>query len=248
MEPQVTKKIVDRSSSYPGMTISQALEAVSKLRNSYANHPFSRGEAAKALNHEATSGTAARKVAAMTQFGLLIREGNAYRVSELAEKILFYENEESKKESIAQAVKNPKIYSALIEKFNKQSLPLLLNNILISNYGINSKVATMVAKDFALSLEFAGLLKNGVVSDVIGNDNAVEGELSSEIQPGAKNDIAKNNSIKDPIQASLSGDVQAANINLTFGRAQIILPHKMTQKDLDRVKLQIDVLALVVDE
>lgn len=194
MNQQITKKIIDRSSSYPVLTIDEALEDVAKLRQAYSTYPFSRQQAAKALGHQENSGTSARKVAALTQFGLLLRDGNTYKVSGLAGKILYHTDEVSKEQAIIEAVSSPKLYRALIDKFSNQALPLLLNNILVANFGINSKVSKAVAKDFVNSLEYARLLKNGVIA-------TVESKTSSGVS-GPVSDTATTKATKETYETS----------------------------------------------
>lgn len=180
---EAKQKNVERSVAYPAVTLEVAIELVSKLRSALGKTPYSREEAAKALGYSGISGASARAVAALVHYGLLDRNGNTYSTSELAEEIIHPTDETglSKKQAIAKAALAPKLFDRLVDKFRNQSLPGLLENILLRE-GVSSNSAKDVAIIFKETLQFAGMLVNGVVvdsfsgpgvSDRAGQDNLV---------------------------------------------------------------------------
>ena len=169
IEKQITnaeKKIKkDRSTAYPAIPLGDAIEYSKKLIASYPKSQFDRASAATSIGYATLSGASAPKVAALVHYGLLDRRGNAYKNSDLAERILHFSTEEEKAEAILEAVKHPKLFESLIGEYSGRAIPPTLNNILFRQYKISLKVADTVVKIFKDSLEFAGLYSNGIVSE-----------------------------------------------------------------------------------
>jgi hypothetical protein len=94
--------------------------------------------------------------------------------------------------------------------------------------------------NFALAGE--RIKKENRASSFIEPDN-IPNEEPTENNEGGKN-VTPFLDIKGVVKDL---DVQAADINLEYGRARVVLPNKMTKDDLRRVKLQIDVMAIIVD-
>ncbi|MBI3109711.1 hypothetical protein HYZ06_01580 [Candidatus Daviesbacteria bacterium] len=160
-----SKKPVNRSTAYPAVGLQEAIELIKTLRKQLGKGPYDRSSIAKAIGYKGLNGASVVKIAALVHFGLLTRSGNVYTQSLLADSILLSTSEQEKEQAIIQASKTPKIYKSLIEKFNRSALPGLLTNIVVREYKIAEKVADKVAKDFKNTLEFSGLLQNGVIQD-----------------------------------------------------------------------------------
>ncbi len=154
-----------RGSSHPYVSLENAIKLSGDLKRAVGKGPFSREVAARGLNHESVSGPAAGKIAALVQFGLLLRKGNTYSISPLADRILLPVSDDDRVSAIAESAKRPKLYKQLVEKYQNQSLPFMLENILVREYGVYEKKSKEIVKNFKKSLEYAGLLNNGVVVD-----------------------------------------------------------------------------------
>ena len=152
----------ERSVAYPGIPLEEAVAAALSLRTALGKAAFSREDAANALGYKGVSGASSVKVASLVHYGILNRTGNTYVLSELSERITHPPSEVSRTNAILEAVKAPKLYRDLINQFVGQALPTHLTNILVHK-GISTKVAGTVASDFKKSIEFGGILKNGVV-------------------------------------------------------------------------------------
>lgn len=161
METEQAKKR-ERSTAYPSYTLEESISFASQLRTALGKGPYGRVEAAKGLGYSGVSGVSATKISAMVHFGLLNRNGNTYMQSELSERINHPISDEDRNKAINEAITMPKLYRDLIADFSGQSLPSQLGNILIRR-GISAKISEMVAGNFQKSLEFSGLLKNGVL-------------------------------------------------------------------------------------
>lgn len=155
----------DRSTAYPAIPLVEAIDYSKKLITAYPKSTFDRESAATSMGYKTLSGASAPKVAALVHYGLLDRKGNAYKNSDLAERILHYSTEEDKTEAILEAAKHPKLFESLIIEYSGRAIPPTLNNILVRQYKISLKVAEVVVKIFKDSLEFAGLYSNGIVSE-----------------------------------------------------------------------------------
>lgn len=160
------EKTRNRSAAYPAVDLEQAVQATIDLNKNLGEGLYSRPAAAEALGYAGVSGTSASKIASLVHFNLLNRQGDAYSLSELAKRIISPVSDEERAEAIAVAAGSPRLYSSLITEYSGKSLPVMLDNILFRNYRINNKVTKEVAKNFRKSLEFAGLLTNGVVKNL----------------------------------------------------------------------------------
>jgi len=154
-----------RSVAYPAISLPEAIDYTSRLRKELGKGPYSRELASQGIGHAMISGAAAVKIAAMTHYGLLDRVGNAYSQSVLAERIILETSESDKIAAIIEAVKSPKLFSDLFNRFAGHALPVMLSNILVREFRVDEKVSVKVVKVFTESAEFAGLLRNGIVTE-----------------------------------------------------------------------------------
>lgn len=158
------KKSVNRSTAYPGIPLDKAVEATKQLRDNLGNGPYSRESAATALGYKGVSGASTQKISACVHFGLLTRSGNTYSQSDLADGIYRSLDDEERDESIRIAAQRPALYQKLVGEFSGKALPKMLDNILVRNHGITERVAKEAATIFTQTMEYAGLLQNGVLT------------------------------------------------------------------------------------
>jgi len=200
----------DRSTAYPAIPLGEAIEYSKKLIAAYPKSQFDRSAAAVSMGYATLSGASAPKIAALAHYGLLDRKGNAYKNSDLAERILHYSTEEEKAEAILEAVKHPKLFESLIGEYSGRAIPPTLNNILVRQYKIGLKVADTVVQTFKESLEFAGLYSNGIVSE-----NASQG--SGDLKNGEGED--RNKAI-----GSREGNTKTSSRETRIGMVDVELP------------------------
>src|SRR3989338_6655485 len=160
------KKIRERSTPYPGITLENAISSITNLKKALGKGPYSRMAIAQALGHSKLTGPAVRKVAALSHYGLLERKGDVYTLSSVVLDILDWVTEEKKTSAILKAVKSPALFSKLINQFQGQSLPSRLDSILVRE-GIGSNAASEVVSIFTENLKYAGLLHNGVITSIV---------------------------------------------------------------------------------
>jgi len=172
----------ERSTAYPAFTLSEAIEFAVQLKKSLGKGPYGKVDASKGLGYKGPSGIALAKIAAMVHFGLLVRAGNTYAQSELANRINYQISEDDKNKAIIESVNMPKLYRDIATEFSGQAIPEQLGNILIRK-GINPKVSEKAATTLQKSFEFAGLLKNGVLLAQPSSVNADDDLLDSAGAP-----------------------------------------------------------------
>jgi hypothetical protein len=198
MEEQVVNKSKNRSASYPGIGLRDAIDLGHQIKNALGKGPYSRVMASSAIGHPTVTGASATKIAAMVHFGVLIRHGNTYSLSPLSERVLLPTLEDDKRVAIIEMARTPKLYRQLLERFKGSSLPAMLKNILVREYKINESVSGKVVKTFQESIDFAGLLKNGVIldqaeqSEEVGVQNS-ENEKEPEIGQRKEGDSNRDN-------------------------------------------------------
>lgn len=173
-ESEKEKKKGGRSSSYPAFSLEDCIAAVKKVKEELGSNPSSRDLVARAMGYSGVTGASATKISACVHFGLLDRSGNTYSTSELSSKILTPVSNGEKAEALVEAVNSPSLYSKLISEYSGKALPNMLENILSRQYDIIDNSAQRAAEIFKKSLEYAGLLRNGVVQKTLQpEDNTV---------------------------------------------------------------------------
>ncbi len=174
----------NRSTSYPRENLKKSVEDAGIIRKQIGTSEFSRESGSIALGYSGISGASSTKIATMVHFGLLSRQANVYKISHLAERILIPVSDEDYKKALIEAVKKPNLYKALIEKYSNSSIPGMLANLLVHDYKIQENVSRNAVLDFTRSLEFAGLLTNGVLKAQV-DPPVTKEELTDDIKTEA---------------------------------------------------------------
>ena len=211
------KRTVNRSSAYPGSSLDQVVEAARTLRTNLGNGPYSRESAAKALGYSGVTGTSSTKIAACAHFGILVREGNAYKQSELANEIFNPQSEEERKVAIKSAFRIPTLYAKLISAYEGKALPVMLDNILVRQYGIQERASAEAAAIFKKSAEFAGVLSNGVL--ITDNSTDTETEPTSAVEGKNTNDGKQN----DPLREDKPAPKYDSQLPVPIGKTGIVV-------------------------
>lgn len=188
-----------RSAAYPSLNLKEAIGNVGLIKKNLGSNSFTRESGAQALGHVGISGPSSAKIAALVHFGLLDRTESAYKMSKLTERILFPKSEEDKREAMSEAARAPKLYSKLINVYQGSELPAMLPNILVHDYSIDSSVSRKVAKDFVLSIEYAGLIKNGILIAVENIESSKEENGELETDDGALSSISTISKKENPL-------------------------------------------------
>jgi hypothetical protein len=228
----------------PALALPEAAEGLRQVYAQLGKGPYSRDLVATALGHKPGSGTANSKVGALTHYGLLDRTGSSYSVSEIGTKLLMPENDDEPIAALADAAKSPGLYAELVEAFAGKALPHLLPNILARNYGVLPKSSEEVAQTFRATMEYAGLLRNGI--------------LYSEPQPSSATPANGPDSTEQMPDVKVTARILPKNegtqrYTIPLGKdgrlAVIDLPVPVSAADLSRVRAWVEFMIMVtVDE
>ncbi|MEM7582458.1 MAG: hypothetical protein AAF560_03685 [Acidobacteriota bacterium] len=227
-----------RSRAYPAITLKAAIQLVQRQTAQLGPGSFDRETIAKALGHARSSGPAARKIAAMSHYGLLSRANKCYSPTSLAKRLL-----RSDMDGLAAARKKaflkPTLFHEVFERYrNEGALPELLGPALASDHGISPAVQEEVASIFRESGVFAGALKaDGSFTGP--RPVAVDPTRDLRLEPRA-------NSAEAEVRSSEPR--QKASIRLSHGKAVLSLPSKLTQSDYQKLTALLSAYALPEDE
>lgn len=154
----------ERSAAYPAISLEEAVGYSTKLQAAFSKSPFSRENAVREMGHQKVTGPSGMKVSSLVHYGLVSRDGNAYRNSGLALRLAHRIDDNDFQEALKIAASSPKLYRALLNEFAGRAVPTALSSILVRNHQIGQKVADDVARTFTKTIEYAGLYLNGIVS------------------------------------------------------------------------------------
>jgi hypothetical protein len=241
---------VERSRRYPSITIREAVAALELLHRSVGFGGGSRETLAHAIGHSSLNGTSKRKIAALTQYGLLDRDGERYRISDLGRRIIIPISEREKAEAIAEAARRPQLFQAIGSAFDQQQIPSMLANLLAREYGVVAQASTEVANLFVQTAEQAGLIVEGVLN--WSDARPEQSRQETQAVEGKETLTADTNRPAADIGVSemSHGVVQDYSIPLdNKGRkARIHLPTPVSVRDLDRLRGWVDYMRNVIDD
>jgi hypothetical protein len=160
-ENQKTEKTKDRSASYPALTLDEAITFANKVYSKFTSVSVTRDEYGTAFNVNANS--VSRHFGACNQFGLLEKNNDGYKITQLFDRIQNPENENEKKIARLEAFGSPKIYKELIEKFDGKFVPPELPNTLVKHHGITLKASPEAADTFIQSAQQSGAMNEARV-------------------------------------------------------------------------------------
>lgn len=262
-EPTKTEKVREngggeRGTQYPADNLETAITMVGRVRTAIGFSPAKREIIAEALGYKTLSGHASRKLGTLNHYGLLERSGKgAARISVLGKAILTPTSEAERQHAITDAAKQPNLYAALITKYAEQGLPTLLPNLLIREHGVHPSVAEAAAATFRETVEYAGLLRNGVLyaeaeeppsaSDGIAGDGRSPHDSSGGDR--GRNSGGTDSGSKRHDQTGV-GNAPGFTIPLdNSGRmATIHIPLPVSKRDLKKIGAWLNYMNAVVDD
>lgn len=167
----VESKQKPRSTSYPSLTLEDALNKITTLKNAIGvKGAYNRETIASAIGYTSISGASARAVASLVYYGLLEKEKDQYKLSKIGLGYLLPTHDGEDREMAKEAVLKPTLFSKIYEDYAGQVLPKQLNNILSIKYGIQNKAAAGVVRLIESSFRFAGVLgDNNILAQNIGS-------------------------------------------------------------------------------
>lgn len=160
------QKKISRSTSYPSISLPEGLKKLSILKDSLGvNGEYNREAMAKGMVYASLSGSSARAVAALVQYGLLDRHKDQYSISDLGKKYLMPIEENQAQEAAREAALKPALLKRVYDEYEGQALPGQLKNILTITYGIQGPAADVALRVIKQSFEYANLVtESGVLA------------------------------------------------------------------------------------
>jgi len=235
----------ERGTQHPGDNLEAAIQLLEKYKAAIGLGVASRETVAEALGYSGITGTSSRRMGSLTHYGLLERSAGGYKVSELGKKLLMPKNDAERVAAIVEAARHPKLYAALFDKYSDHALPNLLPNILVREFGVAANAADAATKTFRETAEFAGLLRNGVLTNLVHQQPAPIHQ-SDGIDGAPVSEQPRPSGVRAP---PLEG-VQEYTVPLDeTGRVGMIrLPLPVTAKDVRRVRAWSDYMSSVLTD
>lgn len=164
---------------YPSIGIGTAIDALEKFA---AAKVSSLEGAAEAMGHTGIkSGAFISKIASLTSyFGLIDRNSDGLKLSDLGKRILYPDNSEQKRAAIAEAILRVPLYARLYEKLGRSFSP--------SDFALQLREITGIERDE--SAEIAPTLENSY--------KELLPFLQDKIGPRVKTEMAEQNKIDEP--------------------------------------------------
>lgn len=255
----------ERGTQYPADNLETAVANLGKVRTAVGFGAANREIIAAALGYRVISGHASRRLGSLSHYDLIERAGKgAARVSALGKSILVPTTEEERRLALAEAAKRPNLYAALIARFSGHALPTMLPNLLVREHGVHAGVADDAAATFRETVEFAGLLRNGVLHASV-DESPSQSDRSTGAEDHADRQVDAPNSARGsassfpghtaapaaaPPQAVVPGGTAVSTILLdqTGRTATIALPVPFTKRDLRKLGAWLTYMTSVLDD
>ena len=235
-----------RSKSYPAIPITDAVVRIKELykklgdSKSYHKDNFATGLGYK----DATNGAFLRMIAALSQYGLVKKDGNDYKLTDLSRRILIPTTETAEEEATREAALAPSVFKSIYERYSGQDLPILLPNILVTDFGILDGAKNKVTSIFRQSMEHVGLLNGNSLGNLDSDDIPAADQVEDVFEDGTLQRPASSViEFSSPSTTAPSDEVNKFEIVLREGtKAGIFAPYGLTQDEKDKLKSLIDLM------
>jgi hypothetical protein len=243
----------ERSRRYPSVTVREAVAFLELVHRGVGLSGGSRETIAQALGHSSLNGTSKRKIAALIQYGLVERDGERYRISDLGRALLIPVNDRERSSAISEAVRRPAIFQEIGTAYDQQPLPSMLANVLAREHGVLPQASAEVAAIFVQSVEQAGLLTEGVLRWSTGpqsNSDLTDSAVRHDQATAAGSSVVPSIITERDTTPRVDGTAQDFSIPLdSKGRKALIhLPTPVVTRDLARISGWIDYMKTVIQE
>lgn len=241
------KKMKTRSRSYPGASLKDCVAMIADIEKSFGiGISMDRNQIAKALKMSPKGGATFQRIGALVHFDLLSISGSKYKITENAVKILRPCTDGEKEEIIKEIFFSPVLYSQITEDLRgAEKIPEQLANIVHRNYGISASACEKAASIFKESGIFAGIFdENGFF---IQQDNAKKLLDSTTNSLLSESHTSANIQESNPKVLYSSEDYERFEKNLSYGKATILIPSKITAKDFEKIKKLVELIELNIE-
>ncbi|MCC6499889.1 MAG: hypothetical protein IT313_06440 [Anaerolineales bacterium] len=222
-----TKSSKPKSPPVPSYTLRDSLEDAKKLYKKYSHASFSKAEIASALNMSSGSSSFAKRLFALTEYGLIEGSGDSYKTTGRFSVLNSNKPESSTfKKNAFDAIQSSGVFLELLNEF-KTKLPdqNAVAQRLETQKKFNAERAKEVASVLEKSLQFAGVLdgSNNVVpirdgaANPSDNDQGGHGDESEDDHP--------------PVASMRKSEIPLANERT----AVVSYPHDLTKDEATKI-------------
>jgi hypothetical protein len=248
----------ERSAAYPAITIEQSVKFVAEIYKNFRKDFTKRDDILSLVE-----GSHPRHIAASVYYLFLNREADTYQVSDAFRKVLTPINEQERRSTLLTSFEAPKLYKALIEKFDGDEIPKELTSHLSRFYEITEDAAPLAAEVFIKNAQYVGVLsdknflsfngtKLSVQTGALPAEKPGEAELPSpsggevNVSKGAAAPIAPEE--KQQLLLPEMANEERVKVRLTRGRfAWLIHPLDLTNTDVQILEKEIEKLKLIAN-
>lgn len=229
----------ERSRSYPGWELEPAVEGIRTISRSIGSGPHTREALSGALGSPAITGSSARKLAALTAYGLTVKVGDNYKLSELALRIVKpLQGEEL--ELYRTAFRNSKFFMDVIGQFAPDgALPSQLDVVLERRFNIAVGAGTLAARVLRNSARYAEIIDaEGKIIQGTEKDDGFDNTVP-ESKPEGETHTPHPSGNPDP-----DAQMPQLTIELPNPAVRFTCPRKMSKSEKDRVASWIEKVVL----
>ena len=232
-----------RSRAHPAISLEEACKDLGKIVEALGDGAHDRNAIATSLGYARGSGAAARRIAALSYYGLLDREEEGlFRPSSIGLALLDSEKDGWNQELLQECFLRPAVFLEVVEKYReKGAVPKLLAFALNRDHGITDSAKHDAATVFLESGAFAGVLLD---------DNSFTEEFLGFIDDPRKDEPHGASSLLTSVSGGGSaGERSRQNFQLSLsgGQATIELPENLTAADLKLLEKIFDLLTIQVE-
>jgi hypothetical protein len=234
--------------SAPMHTIDFCLSMLKEIVSQRGETPFSRKDAAILLGKSESN--ISTKMASCGQYGLIVNDrGVGYKLTNLYSRIELPTSIEDKQTALLTALKNPPVYSQLIDENNNKVLPateVMFSNLLVTTYKLLRKTAESAAPVFLRNAKSLGVLDQSnrlrFIMPIVGPTREVNDEDDGDSRRGV-------NSSEKPLQnnsgaygSAQSPDSKMFELPVDLGEkiAYLRYPRDISLEEIETLKIMID--------
>jgi len=240
------KRELHRSPNYPAMSLDDAIDKVRAIYAQERKAKTSTQVIYKHLGFEKATGSAARAISSLRQYGLLDGNSGSYGISDSAFQILHLPDADPKKtDLIRTAGRKPALFSELLARYGAE-LPSddTIRSFLITSKSFNPASVADFVRAFRKTVAFAKLTSSASqVDDPEGED----GDLDTTFETGAEALGAT-----PPIKAKAKPTERVYGWPLSIPRsvrADLRLTgDELRAEDIERLKRQLDLLIEAISD
>jgi hypothetical protein len=232
----------ERGRRSPAVPLGDAVQFLHSVNKELGTGPASRDAVAQALGYRSINGAVTTKIGALTHFGLLERDGATYQIAELGKRLLYPKGDAERRSALAAAALAPALYADIVRDRSGQPLPGMLANILIHDYGVHPEKASEVVEVFQATMQFAGLLRQGVLHSTIASPPTSAEPTEPSAAPGSIAPPAPRDGVS--VQSESAGALMAYRVPLSHRRSAVLrLPTPLEPADIQRIKQWLDLMS-----